>query len=40
VSGGSPGSSREGIGLRQLAEHGTVSLTAVAGRVELTVVIP
>jgi signal transduction histidine kinase len=40
TSGGSLASSEPGIGLRQLAERGTVELREAAGRVRLAVAIP
>ncbi|WP_431198079.1 hypothetical protein [Leifsonia xyli] len=40
ASGGSLDTRGPGIGLRQLAERGTVALRELAGRVELTVAIP
>jgi len=40
VSGGALTAAVPGIGLRQLAERGTVALQEVAGRVELAVVVP
>ena len=39
-SGGRLHSHGPGIGLKQLAEHGTVALREAAGRVELAVAIP
>lgn len=40
TSGGSLASADPGIGLRQLADHGTVDLREAAGRVRLAVAIP